>query len=290
MSLDLTEYRLAGCRWRTRSADRPPDIVVSTAASIERGERRIAPIEGALITAEGLRLSSYFREGVAIVEVEGRITFRPNAMALRDFCRTEMDRARYGIVLSLEGVQYIDSGGLGILFGLITEAAQAAKGIRWVGIPKTIAQLLLIVRTPQPWSDSLDSAIHEVTRDSEERTGTIKLSSYLKDDVTIVAVEGRLVNQANASALREYCRQLLQNTNFGIVLDLGRVPYLDSAGLGTLVGLYSTACRSYRQLILANLPERIIQILQVIKIGILPTSSNVEEAIEQVKGTKAGVR
>lgn len=57
----------------------------------------------------------------------------------------------------------------------------------------------------------------------------------------------------------------------GVILDLGGVHDIDSAGLGELVILYTTAGQHGRRLCLANPSPRIVQLLKITRLsGILP--------------------
>ena len=54
-----------------------------------------------------------------------------------------------------------------------------------------------------------------------------------------------------------------------IVLDLGGVDYIDSGGLGTLVGIYSSSQVAGAEIKLANLTQRIKDALQITRLGSL---------------------
>ncbi|MDR3710204.1 MAG: STAS domain-containing protein [Capsulimonadaceae bacterium] len=54
------------------------------------------------------------------------------------------------------------------------------------------------------------------------------------DNIPIVRVKGE-IDLHTCSAFRETLRDLIDQKNFEVVIDLGDVPYLDSAALGVLV-------------------------------------------------------
>ena len=80
-----------------------------------------------------------------------------------------------------------------------------------------------------------------------------------------------------AAALRETVKKLLGDTK-QIVLNLGQVNYIDSGGRGTLVALYTTARNSGGNVKLANLTQRVGDLLQVTK---LLTVFEVYESVDQ---------
>jgi anti-sigma B factor antagonist len=93
----------------------------------------------------------------------------------------------------------------------------------------------------------------------------LRISTRLLDGVTVVDCSGRIVFGDEAAALRENVKQLLSETKH-IVLNLGEVNYIDSGGLGTLVGLYTSAKSAGGAIKLANLTQRVGDLLQVTKL------------------------
>jgi len=105
----------------------------------------------------------------------------------------------------------------------------------------------------------------------------LKLSTRTIDGVTVVDCSGRIIFGDEAAALRETVKKLLGDTK-QIVLNLGQVNYIDSGGLGTLVALYTTARNSGGNVKLANLTQRVGDLLQVTK---LLTVFEVYESVDQ---------
>src|SRR5256885_4067340 len=68
----------------------------------------------------------------------------------------------------------------------------------------------------------------------------LKIETRVADGVTIVSCHGRIMFGEEATELRETLKRLLTSTR-QIVLNLSGVTYIDSGGLGTLVGVYSSA-------------------------------------------------
>ena len=83
--------------------------------------------------------------------------------------------------------------------------------------------------------------------------------------VLIVECSGRLVLGEESASLRHLVRDHLTESK-QVVLDLGKVTYIDSSGLGVLVGLYTTAKRLGGAIKLANLYPGLEDILQITKV------------------------
>jgi anti-sigma B factor antagonist len=69
---------------------------------------------------------------------------------------------------------------------------------------------------------------------------TLKLESQFQDDAAILFCKGDLVGGEDTAELRKAVTELLRERN-RVILDLGGVAYMNSGGLSSLVGLYSTA-------------------------------------------------
>jgi len=83
--------------------------------------------------------------------------------------------------------------------------------------------------------------------------------------VLIVECSGRLVLGEEAANLRHLVRgHLIESKQ--VVLDLGKVSYIDSSGLGILVGLYRTATKVGGGITLANLNPGLEDILQITRV------------------------
>jgi anti-anti-sigma factor len=69
---------------------------------------------------------------------------------------------------------------------------------------------------------------------------TLKLESHLQRDRALLFCEGELVGGQEAADLRNAITHLLRERS-QVILDLRGIAYINSGGLSTLVGLYSTA-------------------------------------------------
>ena len=93
----------------------------------------------------------------------------------------------------------------------------------------------------------------------------LKMSTRVLDGIMVVDCSGRIVFGEETAALRDVVKGLLNQTH-QIVLNLGEVNYIDSGGLGTLVGLWTSARSAGGSIKLANLTQRVGNLLQVTKL------------------------
>jgi anti-sigma B factor antagonist len=93
----------------------------------------------------------------------------------------------------------------------------------------------------------------------------LSLNTRTVDGILIVDCHGRIVFGEESALLRDSLRKLIAE-NKKIVLNLGGISYIDSGGLGTLVSLYTTAHNNGGAIKLANLTQRVGDLLQVTKL------------------------
>jgi anti-sigma B factor antagonist len=107
----------------------------------------------------------------------------------------------------------------------------------------------------------------------------LRISTRITNNVVIVDLSGRIIFGDETTALRDKVKELL-TTNRQVVLNLGDVNYIDSSGLGTLVGLYSSARASGGDIKLASLTKRVRDLLQITKLlTVFDTHDDVDQAV-----------
>ena len=95
---------------------------------------------------------------------------------------------------------------------------------------------------------------------------SVKLTTHQNGDVTIVDVSGKLTLGEATSALRETIRDLVNTGSKDIVLNMADVSYMDSSGLGELVGAHTTVTTAGGEIKLLNLAKRVHDLLKVTKL------------------------
>ena len=94
----------------------------------------------------------------------------------------------------------------------------------------------------------------------------LRITSREVDGVSVIEMEGRIVLGEESNALRERVKGLLADNKKKIVLNMGNVTYIDSAGLGTLVAAFHSARTQGATLKLSNLGTKFQEVLQVTKL------------------------
>lgn len=128
---------------------------------------------------------------------------------------------------------------------------------------------LIVVRTES-------TEISQIASEILDRTGlTIKgstpvpmqIGSRTVEDVAIIDVTGRITLGDGSAALREAIRKVIDGGTKKILLNLHGVGYIDSSGLGELVGTYSSVRNQGGQVRLVNPSKRIQDLLQLTRLS-----------------------
>ena len=104
-------------------------------------------------------------------------------------------------------------------------------------------------------------------------------------DVAIVKVVGDItLNKGGDVLLKDKINSLLQQGTKKVLLDLGSVSYVDSAGLGQLVHVHTTTTHHGGQLKLLNLSKRLTDLLVVTKLAtVFDSYEDEKEALASYK-------
>jgi anti-sigma B factor antagonist len=85
-------------------------------------------------------------------------------------------------------------------------------------------------------------------------------------DVTVLDLKGKMTLGEGDELLKDKINSLLQQGRKKVVLNLEDVPYIDSSGLGQIVGGYTTIMKQGGSLKLLNLTKRISDLLSITKL------------------------
>jgi len=112
----------------------------------------------------------------------------------------------------------------------------------------------------------------------------MRVESQIRDGVFIIRLQGRFVTGSDAEFLS--ARNSLQEAGIAKTLvDLSRVPYIDSTGLAFVVDLHKWLAGRGGQLVLAGANERVREVLELTRIaGIVPLFDTAEGAECELRG------
>ena len=115
----------------------------------------------------------------------------------------------------------------------------------------------------------------------------MQLSERRIGDVVVVDVSGKItLGDGGDQALKDKMRILVQQGHTKLLLNLGDVSYVDSAGLGELVQSYATVNKNGGTLKLLNVTRRIKDLLSITKLlTVFETFDSEAEAVTSFSAT-----
>ena len=114
----------------------------------------------------------------------------------------------------------------------------------------------------------------------------MNIKERVVEGVSVLDLSGKIVLGEGDLQVRDRIKDLLADGQRRILLNLGDVNYLDSAGLGALISSYTTVKRESGQLKLMNLTKRIEDLLAITKlITVFDTYDNEKEALASFKAS-----
>jgi anti-sigma B factor antagonist len=95
---------------------------------------------------------------------------------------------------------------------------------------------------------------------------SLKISIRETEHAAILDLSGRVTLGEGLGDLRDSIREALSGDHKNILLNLANVSYIDSSGLGQLIGSYATITDRGGQMKLLNLQKKVVDLLQITKL------------------------
>lgn len=100
------------------------------------------------------------------------------------------------------------------------------------------------------------------------------------DNFTVLYVEGLIKLGESAEFFSSALENVLKNESTNVIIDFTKIDYIDSTGIGELVGYLGKFTNQNRKLILVNPSERIQKLLKLAKLdSVFKIYASEEEAI-----------
>ena len=94
----------------------------------------------------------------------------------------------------------------------------------------------------------------------------MKLSIRKAKDVVVIEVDGKIVLGEGDVEIKQAVDDLLKKGNKSLVLNLAKVPYIDSAGLGEIMRCFTALRRDGGNFKLVSPNQRIIDLFSITKL------------------------
>jgi len=112
----------------------------------------------------------------------------------------------------------------------------------------------------------------------------MNIKEKMQGDVAVVALKGNLMGEPDTTEVREKVYSLLQDDVKKIVLDLGKVKWMNSSGLGSLIAAMTSVKNKGGDMRLANITEKVESVFMITQlIKVFKTYETVDRAVASFK-------
>jgi len=109
----------------------------------------------------------------------------------------------------------------------------------------------------------------------------MRLSDREQSGVVILEPKGKIMGGPDASLLHDKLHEYIDQGKKNVVVDLGKVDWMNSTGLGILISGYTTLRNHDGVLKLANVTDKIQSLLTITKlVTVFEAFDSIEEAID----------
>jgi anti-sigma B factor antagonist len=145
-----------------------------------------------------------------------------------------------------------------------TPHEKSSEDLAYLGEILRDGHSLIVVRTDSQEIAKVAAEILDRTGISEQWRMSGRMQTALRqvDGISVVDVQGRITVGEGNIMLRDVVTSLLEKGNKRILLNLRGLAYIDSAGIGELVRTHTTLQKQGGQLKMANLNEKVQELLK----------------------------
>ena len=109
-------------------------------------------------------------------------------------------------------------------------------------------------------------------------------SSYEKNDFTVIKLSGKIMGGPEAGQINDEIHSLIDLGKQKIIIDLDEVEWMNSSGLGILIGAITTLKNNGGTLGLTNVSDRILNLLKITKLmDVFNIHPDIETALSEMK-------
>jgi len=104
------------------------------------------------------------------------------------------------------------------------------------------------------------------------------------EDVYVLSLKGKLMGGPETTAVHDKVKELIEEDKKKVVLDLSKVKWMNSSGLGVIMGCFTSLKNAGGELKICGATEKVKSLFMITKLVTLFESyKNVKEAVESFK-------
>jgi anti-sigma B factor antagonist len=110
---------------------------------------------------------------------------------------------------------------------------------------------------------------------------SIKTKTEMNGKIAIIEIKGSLVGDGDTDKFRGAVQDFIEQGNKCLVVNLGKVNYMNSSGIGAIISAYTSYKKVTGEVKLAGISDNVQNLLAVTKlIDIFDVHETVDEAID----------
>ncbi len=104
------------------------------------------------------------------------------------------------------------------------------------------------------------------------------------DGIVVLQVAGKIMGGPEAGQVNDKIHELIETGKKKLIIDMQKLELMNSSGLGIFIGAVNTLKSNEGQLVMANVPERILQLFKMTRLtSIFTIADSLEQAINILK-------
>lgn len=108
----------------------------------------------------------------------------------------------------------------------------------------------------------------------------MNIKQEMKGDVLVIALHGKVIGGPELVEVKDAFQKAVDQDRLKVLLDLGKVSWMDSSGLGVIVSGHTTLSRAHGALRILNATKKIHELFIITKlITIFETYTDEQEAL-----------
>ncbi len=108
----------------------------------------------------------------------------------------------------------------------------------------------------------------------------MNIKQEMKDDVLVISLSGKIIGGPELIEVKDVFKKAVEQDRLKVLLDLGKVNWMDSSGLGVIVSGHTTLSRAGGALRILNATKKIHELFIITKlITIFETYTDEQKAL-----------
>lgn len=104
-----------------------------------------------------------------------------------------------------------------------------------------------------------------------------------KDNINIITMEGSLLADVQSRDILQKVTDFIQDDQVNFIIEMSELKFINSSGLGMLLTCLTKARKAGGEVVLANIPEQVSNLLVITKLNsIFNTAESLEDALAKL--------